>query len=134
MVEGDNLETVGANAFRTGVTSRGKHRDVAGDHGLGIGSDERRPGVQAHPRLDRRAELVRVEVGAANRDFVDGPVCSPGCPMIFVRAAPAMVNGGGRRGRGGGGRAGHCADQSGPVPVSRVRARSAAVPIPCTCM
>ena len=49
----------------------GEHRDVAGDRGVVVRADERRPRVQAHARVDRRAHLGQLEIVAADRDLVD---------------------------------------------------------------
>ena len=49
-----------------------EHRDVTGDHGIGVGAGECSPGVQAHARRDRGAVLPDVQIGTANRDLVHG--------------------------------------------------------------
>ena len=46
----------------TGVTSLVEHRDVAGDHRIGIAAVERRPCVESHARVDRGAHLLQRDV------------------------------------------------------------------------
>src|SRR6267142_362750 len=48
-----------------------EHCDVAGNRGVFLSADKRRPGIQAHASVDRRAVLFHVQVVASDGDFVD---------------------------------------------------------------
>src|SRR5262249_58188203 len=48
-----------------------KHGDITGDLRIRIGTEERRPGVEAHASIDRGAHFLQVDIVAANRDLVD---------------------------------------------------------------
>ena len=48
-----------------------EHGDVAGNRGVVVGADERRPCVQTHPGVDGGAHLGDLQVRAADGDLVD---------------------------------------------------------------
>ena len=109
-----------------------EHRDVAGDHRVGVRAGEGGPGVQAHARVDLRAVLAQVDVGPADRDLVDRPV-------LLALVADDLrerggVDGAGARGagaaRGGGSRLRSISARAGFSRVREIRG----VPMPCTCM
>src|SRR5437763_12977291 len=48
-----------------------QHRYIPGYHGIVIRSEEGGPGIESHPRVDRRAHLSQLEVVAADGVLVD---------------------------------------------------------------
>ena len=74
VVDRDDVQPVRAERLQNRRHLVRQHRDVAGDRGVGVGAEERRPGVQAHARVDRRAHFLQLEIVAADRDLVDRAV------------------------------------------------------------
>src|SRR5581483_6260720 len=80
LVDRDDVEAVLPQRLQDGRDLAGEHRDVAGDRGTVVRADERRPGVEPHPRVDRRAHLRQLQIVATDRDLVHGAGLLAGRP------------------------------------------------------
>ena len=96
-MDGDDVDSGGAKRGEDRRHLVVEHGDVARDHRVLVASEERRPGVEAHPRIDDGAVLAQIDVGTADGDLVDRS-------GLFSRMADDPGEGGGverrRRGRG----------------------------------
>jgi hypothetical protein len=100
LVNGNDVEVVGAESIDDGVDFGVFHGDVAGDLRVGVIAGEGGPGVEAHAGVDERAILVDVEVVAADGEFVDGTEFFAGTADDFVESRGIKrENGRGRRRR-----------------------------------
>ena len=72
MVNGHDIDAVLAQRLEHRLDFVRQHGHIAGDGGVLIRADKRRPGVQPHSRVDRRAHFRELQIVAADRDLVDG--------------------------------------------------------------
>lgn len=77
MVDGHHIETVASQCLERWGDFGLEHGDVPGNRSIFVGAKESRPGVQAHPGIDRRSHLLYREIIAANGDLVH-------CAVLFT--------------------------------------------------
>jgi porphobilinogen synthase len=71
VVHRHHVQPVRPQRFQHRGDLRRKHRYVTGDLRVSVTAKKRRPGVQPHSSIDRRAHLPHLHIVSAHRDFVD---------------------------------------------------------------
>src|SRR6266700_4066478 len=71
VMNGDHVQTVGAERLHYRRYLILQHRHVAGDCRALVAADDRRPGIEAHAGVDRRPHLAHRNIVTAYRDLMD---------------------------------------------------------------
>src|SRR2546430_2370264 len=100
MVDGDNVQLVGAQRLENRIDFALAHGDVTGDLGVGLVAGEGGPGVEAHARVDGGIMLFEVEVIAAQSEFVNGAESFALLTNDFVERGEIKCRSGSSGGRG----------------------------------
>src|SRR5919109_652108 len=83
VVDRHNLQSMRTKRLECWSNFGFKHRDIASNSSIIIGSDKRRPGIEAHACIDPGSHFFYVEIIAAHSDFVHGTVLLTGMTNDF---------------------------------------------------
>src|ERR1051325_4293108 len=98
MVDGDNVQLVGAQCLENRINFALAHGDVTGDLRVGLVAGEGGPGVEAHARIDGGTMLFEVEVIAPESELENRAESFALLTNDFVERGEVKCRSGSRRG------------------------------------